>query len=155
MNWMIFWIDKSWIKFHFLNFWILNVGILDSIITRQLTFKIQLPLFRSFKKSRNWTNLSLIRKPRVDQAPESTPRKSQSFSHSTPRTGGGNTPLKESLNENLIKITKMGTVTVPVPYPVISSSNEDLSTQWFWFQPSYRPCQSIELSRGQHNPPPL
>jgi hypothetical protein len=48
-----------------------------------------------------------------------TPRKSLSFTHSTPR---------RDLTENLIKITKMGTVSVPVPYPITPLKG---SQTWF------------------------
>jgi hypothetical protein len=48
-----------------------------------------------------------------------TPRKSFSFTHSTPR---------RELAENLIKITKMGTVSVPVPYPITPLNG---SQAWF------------------------
>ena len=56
-------------------------------------------------------------------------RKSHSFSHSlvTARLQED----KENQGEgNLIKITKMGSVTVPVPYP-ISACKDELATQWF------------------------
>ena len=51
-----------------------------------------------------------------------TPRKSFSFTHSTPR--------RELLgaDNNLIKITKMGTVSVPVPYPITPLKG---SQTWF------------------------
>ena len=52
-------------------------------------------------------------------------KKSHSFSHKTLCR-----PIhEEDQDPNLIKITKMGTVTVPVPYPMYQNSNGD----WIWW----------------------
>lgn len=68
----------------------------------------------------------------------STPTKSYSFSHSTPRGADSTSRVAELTpsvveftprvvdSENMIKITNMGTVSVPVPYPVNSNDK-----QWF------------------------
>ena len=74
-----------------------------------------LPLFDSKKSGLNRfeTGGSTITK---------LPKKTQSFSHSV-------AGIDETTNGNLIKITNMGTVSVPVPFPVSHGNNA--SEEWF------------------------